>query len=233
MQEQHQPGEYEIEELANRDSWRMFRIIGEFVEGFDALSDIEPAVTIYGSAQALKPDHPLYVKTEDIAYRLAKKGFSIVTGGGPGTMEAANRGALRGEARSIGLNIKLPLEQKANPFATKSLTFRYFFVRKVLLVKYASAFVFMPGGLGTLDELTEVLTLMQTHKIKPFPAILVDSAYWQGLLDWLRHTTLAQGFIAEEDLKLLRICDTVDEVVDAVGMWQSNRQLGGKEAFAT
>ena len=232
MPAQNHPYEYEIEELANRDSWRMFRIIGEFVEGFDALNDVEPAVTIYGSARELKPNHPLYVKTEEIAYRLAKLGFSIITGGGPGTMEAANKGALRGEARSIGLNIKLPLEQKPNEFATQTITFKYFFVRKVMLVKYASAFIFMPGGLGTLDELSEVLTLMQTHKIKPFPAILVDNAYWKGLLDWMRNTTLAQGFISEEDLKLLRVCDTVDEVVDAVRMWQHSQKLGGKKAVS-
>jgi uncharacterized protein (TIGR00730 family) len=230
MPEQHPPYEYEIEELANRDSWRMFRIIGEFVEGFDALNNIEPAVTIYGSARELKADHPLYIKTEEIAYQLAKQGFSIITGGGPGTMEAANKGALRGEARSIGLNIKLPLEQKPNEFTTTSFTFRYFFVRKVMLVKYASAFIFMPGGLGTLDELSEVLTLIQTHKIKPFPAILVGSAYWKGLLDWMRNTILAQGFISEEDLKLLRVCDSVDEVVDAVSMWQHRHELGGKKA---
>jgi len=232
MPEQHQHYEYEIEELANRDSWRMFRIIGEFVEGFDALNNIEPAITIYGSARELKPDHPLYVKTEEIAFRLAKMGFSIVTGGGPGTMEAANRGALRGEARSIGLNIKLPMEQKPNEFTTTTLTFRYFFVRKVMLVKYASAFIFMPGGLGTLDELTEVLTLMQTHKARPFPAILVDSGYWKGLLDWMRNTTLAQGFVSEEDMKLLRICDTVDEVVDAVQRWHHKRELGGRKAIS-
>jgi uncharacterized protein (TIGR00730 family) len=232
MAEPQKPFEYEIEELANQDSWRMFRIIGEFVEGFDALNNVEPAITIYGSARDLKPDHPLYVKTEEIAYRLAKQGFSIITGGGPGTMEAANKGALRGEARSIGLNIKLPLEQKPNEFATQTITFKYFFVRKVMLVKYASAFIFMPGGLGTLDELGEVLTLMQTHKIKPFPVILVDSAYWKGLLDWMKNTTLAQGFISEDDLKLLRVCDTVDEVVDAVGMWQHKHLLGGRKAVS-
>jgi hypothetical protein len=231
MQEQYQPFEYEIEELSNEDSWRMFRIIGEFVEGFDALSNIEPAVTIYGSARDLNTEHPLYVKTEEIAFRLAKQGFSIITGGGPGSMEAANKGALRGEARSIGLNIKLPHEQKANEFTTVSLNFRYFFVRKVMLVKSASAFIFMPGGLGTQDELFEVLTLMQTHKIKPFPAILVDSGYWKGLLDWMRNTLLEQRFISEEDLKLLRVCDTVDEVVDAVRIWHHKRELGGKKAM--
>ena len=232
MPEQNHPYEYEIEELANRDSWRMFRIIGEFVEGFDSLAGVEPAVTIYGSARELKPDHPLYVKTEEIAYRLARQGFSIITGGGPGAMEAANKGALRGEARSIGLNIKLPLEQKPNDFTTTTLTFRYFFVRKVMLVKYASAFIFVPGGLGTLDELTEVLTLMQTHKIKPLPVILVDSAYWKGMLDWMKNTMLAQGFISDEDLNLLRVCDKVDEVVDAVRLWQRGRKLGGKKAVS-
>ena len=160
---------------------------------------------------------------------MAKLGFSIITGGGPGTMEAANRGAIRGEARSVGLNIKLPQEQKPNEFTTTTLTFRYFFVRKVMLVKYASAFIFMPGGLGTLDELTEVLTLIQTHKIKPFPVLLIDSAFWKGLLDWMKNTALAQGFIAKDDMKLLRICDTVDEVVDTVRMWQHKRELGGKK----
>jgi uncharacterized protein (TIGR00730 family) len=231
MEEKQQPYEYEIEELANRDSWRMFRIIGEFVEGFDALNGVEPAVTIYGSARVLEPDDPLSVKAEEIAYRLAKKGFSIFTGGGPGVMEAANRGAIRGEARSIGLNIKLPMEQKPNDFTTTTINFRYFFVRKVMLVKYASAFIFMPGGLGTLDELTEVLTLIQTHKIKPFPVILVDSEYWKGLLDWMKNTLLAQGFIAGEDMKLLRVCDTADEVVEAVHKWQSKKELGGRRAI--
>ena len=230
MSEQNHPYEYEIEELANRDSWHMFRIIGEFVEGFDALAGIEPAITIYGSARELKPDHPLYVKTEEIAFRLAKQGFSIITGGGPGTMEAANKGALRGEARSVGLNIKLPRSKSPTISPPRRLTFRYFFVRKVMLVKYASAFIFMPGGLGTLDELTEVLTLMQTHKIKPFPVILVDSDYWKGLLDWMRNTVLAQGFISEEDLNLLRVCDTVDEVVDAVQHVAAQAPAGRQES---
>ena len=230
MPEHSQPYEYDIEELANQDSWRMFRIIAEFVEGFDALNGIEPAISIYGSARDIPTEHPLYVKTEEIAYRLGKQGFSIITGGGPGAMEAANRGAMRGGARSIGLNIKLPMEQKPNEFTTRTLNFRYFFVRKVMLVKYASAFIFVPGGLGTLDELGEVLTLMQTHKIKPFPAILVDSQYWQGLLEWLRNTMLARGFISDEDMQLLRVCDTVDEVVDAVNMWQRRRELGGRKA---
>jgi uncharacterized protein (TIGR00730 family) len=232
MPEPQKPFEYEIDELANRDSWRMFRIISEFVEGFDALNNIEPAVSIYGSARELKETDPLYVKTEDIAFRIAKKGFNIITGGGPGVMEAANKGALRGEARSVGLNIKLPLEQKANEFVTTSLTFRYFFVRKVMLVKYASAFIFMPGGLGTVDELFEVLTLIQTHKTKPLPAILVDSAYWSGLLAWMAGTQLAKGFITDEDLKLLRVCDTVEETVEAVNMWHRKHELGGRKAMS-
>ncbi len=231
MDEKQQPWEYEIEELAHRDSWRMFRIIGEFVEGFDALNGVEPAVTIYGSARVLDSSDNLYVKTEEIACRLAKEGFSIFTGGGPGVMEAANRGAIRGKARSIGLNIRLPHEQTPNKYITTSISFRYFFVRKVMLVKYASAFIFMPGGLGTLDEMTEVLTLIQTRKIKPFPVILVDSEYWKGLLDWLKNTSMAQGFIAEEDMKLLRVCDTSDEVLDAVHKWQCKKELGGRRAI--
>lgn len=224
--------EYEINELVKEDSWRLFRIIGEFVEGFEALSDVEPAISIYGSAQPLTAESALYRKTEEIAFRLGQLGFSIITGGGPGTMEAANKGALRAGAKSIGLNIKLPAEQRPNDFTTISLNFRYFFVRKVMLVRYASAFVFMPGGLGTLDELSEVLTLIQTRKIKPFPAILVDSGYWQGFLDWLRNTSLAQGYISEEDLRLLRVCDTAEEVVEIVHKWHQKGELGGKRAVS-
>ncbi|HEU65792.1 MAG TPA: TIGR00730 family Rossman fold protein, partial [Chloroflexi bacterium] len=184
------PYEYEINELAKEDSWRMFRIIGEFVEGFDNLSGIEPAVTIYGSAR-LEEEDKLYAETEEIAYRLGQSGFSIITGGGPGVMEAANKGASKAGVKSVGLNILLPEEQACNIYATKSITFNHFFTRKVMLVKYAIAFVIMPGGLGTLDELTEVLTLMQTHKIKPFPVILFNSEFWQGFLDWLRAHVLS------------------------------------------
>ncbi|MCJ7829440.1 MAG: TIGR00730 family Rossman fold protein, partial [Dehalococcoidia bacterium] len=158
--------EYEINELVKEDSWRMFRIIGELVEGFDSLSDIEPAITIYGSARLTSNDG-LYTQTEEIARRLGELGFNIITGGGPGVMEAANKGALEAGVASIGLNIELPEEQALNPYTTRSIIFHHFFVRKVMLVKYATAFVIMPGGLGTLDELSEVLTLIQTHKIKP------------------------------------------------------------------
>ncbi len=224
------PYEYEINELAKEDSWRMFRIIGELVEGFDVLSDIEPAVSIYGSAR-LGPDNELYQKTEEIARRLGKLGFSIITGGGPGVMEAANRGALKAGVKSIGLNIKLPEEQVGNSYTTRSLTFNHFFVRKVMLVKYTSAFIIMPGGLGTLDELTEVLTLMQTHKIKPFPIVLFDSGYWEGFLDWLRNASLAEGFISEEDLSLLRVCDDPDEVTEAVRRWYQKHELAGRQAI--
>jgi uncharacterized protein (TIGR00730 family) len=221
--------EYEINELAKEDSWRMFRIIGELVDGFDSLSGIEPAVSIYGSAR-LKPEDELYKKTEDIAYRLGQMGFSIITGGGLGIMEAANKGATKAGVKSIGLNIKLPEEQVSNIYTTQSLTFNHFFVRKVMLVKYASAFVIMPGGLGTLDELTEVLTLMQTYKIKPFPIVLFASNYWKGFLDWLRNFSLAKGYISEQDLNLLRVCNETNEVVETIHRWYYKHELAGRQA---
>ncbi len=222
---------YEINDLAKEESWRMFRIMGELVEGFDKLSGIEPAVTIYGSAR-LSADDELYRQTEEIANRLGQMGFSIITGGGPGVMEAANRGALKAGAISIGLNIQLPEEQDANTFTTKSITFHYFFIRKVMLVKYATAFIIMPGGLGTLDELTEILTLIQTHKIKPFPVILFDSNYWKGFLDWLRHSALVEGYISERDFDLLRVCDEPNDVIEAVHAWHENQEVVGKKALA-
>jgi len=221
--------EYEINELENEDSWRMFRIIGEFVAGFDALSDIEPAVSIYGSARIAEGDE-LYQKTEEIARRLGEMGFSIITGGGPGVMEAANKGAADAHAKSIGLNIMLPEEQPSNRYTPRSLTFNPFFIRKVMLVKYASAFVIMPGGLGTLDELTEVLTLMQTYKIKPFPVILYDGRFWRGFLEWLRHESLKKGYISEEDFNLLRICHSPDEVAEVIQLWYHKQQLAGEQA---
>ena len=221
---------YEINDLAIGESWRMFRIIGELVEGFDKLSDIEPAVTIYGSAR-LKPDDDLYAQTEAIAYRLGKLGFSIITGGGPGVMEAANKGAAAAGVKSIGLHVELPQEQLCNTYATRAITFNHFFIRKVMLVKYAVAFIIMPGGLGTLDELTEVQTLMQTHKIRPFPVVLFNSNYWKGLLDWLKSNTLARGFISEEDLNLMVVCDQVDEVIDTVQKWHQKHQVVGRKAL--
>ncbi len=221
--------EYEINQLAKEESWRMFRIIGELVEGFDELAGIEPAVTVYGAAR-LKPSDKLYAQTEEIARRLGRLGFNIITGGGPGIMEAANKGACEAGVASIGLNIELPEEQALNPYTTKSITFHHFFVRKVMLVKYATAFIIMPGGLGTLDELTEVLTLMQTKKIKPFPVVLFDSHYWGGFLEWLRTCTLARGFVSEEDFELLRVCDTADEVIDTVQQWYKKHKVVGRKA---
>jgi uncharacterized protein (TIGR00730 family) len=221
--------EYEINELAKEESWRMFRIMGELVEGFDKLSNLGPAVSFYGSAR-IKPDNKLYEQTEEIAHRLGTLGFSIITGGGPGIMEAANKGALKAGVTSIGLNIELPEEQVCNVYTTKSITFRHFYVRKLMLVKYAAAFIIMPGGLGTLDELAEILTLIQTHKIKPFPVILFDSSFWKGFLDWLRGTVLAGGLVSEEDFDLLRICDEPDKVIDVVQEWYIKQEIVGRKA---
>ena len=220
---------YEINDLAKEESWRMFRIIGELVEGFDRLSGIEPAVTIYGSAR-IKPDDELYAQTEEIARRLGELGFSIISGGGPGIMEAANKGASEAGTTSVGLNIDLPQDQICNPYTTKSITFKHFFVRKVMLVKYATAFIIMPGGLGTLDELTEVLILMQTHKIKPFPVVLFNSKFWKGFLDWLQSSVLARGLVSEEDFNLLRICDEPNAVVEIVQKWYIQQEIIGRKA---
>ncbi len=226
------PYEYEINELAKEESWRMFRIIGELVEGFDNLTDVEPAVSIYGSAR-ITPGDELYAQTREIARRLGEMGFSIITGGGPGVMEAANRGALEAGVKSVGLNIQLPQEQLSNVYTTKSITFNHFFVRKIMLVKYASAFIMMPGGLGTLDEVTEVLTFMQTHKIKPFPVVLFDSKYWKGFLDWLRSSVLSRGFISEADFDLLRVYDHPDEAIEAVRVWYAKQEIVGRKAIQT
>ncbi len=222
--------DYEINQMEKEDSWRMFRIIGELVEGFDSLADIVPAVTIYGSAR-LKPGSELYSQTEKIAFLLGKAGFNVMTGGGPGVMEAANKGAHEAGVKSVGLNIKLPQEQVCNEYANRSITFHHFFVRKVMLVKYATAFVIIPGGLGTLDELTEVLTLTQTEKIKPFPVILYSGTYWGGFLDWLRNVVLAHGNITEEDFDLLRVFDSPEEVVNAVQKWYTSHEISGKKAL--
>ncbi|MBN1160408.1 MAG: TIGR00730 family Rossman fold protein [Dehalococcoidales bacterium] len=224
--------EFEINQLAKEDSWRMFRIIGELVEGFDSLADIVPAVTIYGSAR-LKPDNKWYQQTVDIATLLGKAGFNIMTGGGPGVMEAANLGAQNAGVISVGLNIELPKEQACNVYAKRTITFHHFFVRKVMLVKYASAFVIMPGGLGTLDELTEVLTLIQTQKIKPFPVILFSSDYWAGFLDWLKNVVLKHGHISEDDFELLRVFDSPMEVAGAVHSWYTKHEVTGHKALET
>ncbi|KAF0122276.1 MAG: hypothetical protein FD151_849 [bacterium] len=177
--------QYLIDAITVNDSWRLFKIISEFVDGFETLSDIYPCVSVFGSARVL-PGEETYEKTVVIARKLAENGFNIITGGGPGIMEAANRGAREGRAKSIGLNIHLPLEQKSNPYVDIDLEFKYFFVRKVMFIKYAQAYIGMPGGFGTLDEIFEAMTLIQTKRIKPFPVILVGSDYWNGLLEWMR-----------------------------------------------
>lgn len=229
--EQTKAREYEINSLEKGESWRMFRIIGEMVEGFDKLSKIGPAVTIYGSART-RPDSDLYRKTEELGRMLGKAGFAVITGGGPGVMEAANKGAAEAGVASVGLNIQLPEEQLCNIYANKTITFNHFFVRKVMLVKYAIAFVMMPGGLGTLDEMTEVLTLIQTQKITPFPVYLFDSRYWKGLLDWMRNVALAEGMVSEEDFHLLRVCDSPQDIVDSIKAWYSDHQVHGRKAVS-
>ncbi len=222
--------EYEIDKLAKEESWRMFRIIGELVEGFDTLTGIEPAVSFYGSAR-LKENDELWKQTEDIAYRLGKLGYNIITGGGPGVMAAANSGARRAGVVSVGLNIELPEEQVINPYTTKSITFHHFFVRKVMLVKYATAFIIMPGGLGTLDEMTEVLTLIQTGKSRPFPVLLFGSEFWKGFTDWLQSASLAKGFISPEDILLLRVFDRPEDIVEAIQTWRGQQRVIGKAIF--
>ncbi len=223
---------YEIDELAKEDSWHISQIVAnELLKGFDNLSDIEPAVTIYGSAKT-QPNDKQYSQTEEIAYRLGKKGFSIITGGGLGVMEAANKGALRARVTSIGLNIDLPKEQPTNLYTTKSMTFTQFFIRKIMLIKYATAFVTMPGGIGTLDELTEVLNLIQTQKIRPFPVVLFNSEYWGGFINWLRDSVLASHFISPDDVELLRVCDDTDEVVTIVETWHTKHKVTGKKLLS-
>ena len=224
------PDKYEINSLEKEESWRLFRYIGELVEGFDKLSGIDPAVTIYGSAAAL-PGQADYQNAKQIAYLLGKQGFNIVTGGGPGMMEAANLGASEAGVKSVGLNIVLPHEQKCNVYSNLNITFNHFFVRKIMLVKYACAFVIMPGGLGTLDELTEVLTLIQTNKIKPFPVILFNSSFWRGFLDWLQNTLLVPGYISDSDLSLLRISDQPEDVQNIVSSWYLRQAIVGQRAI--
>jgi uncharacterized protein (TIGR00730 family) len=193
------------------DAWRALRIMGEFIDGFDALARLGPAVSIFGSARTPSTD-PMYEQARLLARRLSEEGFTIITGGGPGIMEAANRGAREADGVSVGLGIDLPLEQGVNTYVDLAVYFRYFFVRKTMFVKYAQAFVIFPGGFGTFDELFESLTLVQTGKIDHFPIILVGSGYWEGLLAWLRSTVAAEGKVDEIDIKLMRICDDVEEI---------------------
>lgn len=198
-----------------RDSWKIFQIMSEFVEGFQQLADISPSVSIFGSAR-FKPDNPYYAAAEEISRLLSDSGFAVVSGGGPGVMEAANKGAFAGKSASVGLNIKLPHEQSGNGFQDISLNFRYFFARKVMFVKYASAYVVMPGGFGTLDEMAEILTLVQTGKSKRIPIILFGTRFWQGLLDWFSDSLVAEGTISKSDLDLFQITDDPQFVLDTI-----------------
>jgi len=207
--------QYLLDAFNAGDSWRLFKIISEFVEGFETLKDVHPCVSIFGSART-KPDDPVYKQTVDIARKLARIGFNIITGGGGGIMEAGNKGAAEGGAQSVGLNIKLPFEQKPNPFADLQIEFNYFFVRKVMFIKYAQAYIGMPGGFGTLDEIFEAMTLIQTKRIKPFPVILVGTDYWGGLLDWIKTTLLERALISLEDLDLIHLLDDTDAVVKTI-----------------
>ena len=198
-----------------RESWKIFQIMAEFVEGFERMAQVKPSVSIFGSART-RTDHSYYGLTENIARLLSDAGFSVVSGGGPGIMEAANKGAYSGKSPSIGLNIQLPHEQVGNRYQDISLTFRHFFSRKVMFVKYAAAYVVMPGGFGTLDELAEILTLVQTGKTRRIPIILVCSHYWRGLIQWFEDSLLLEGAIDPEDLKLFRVLDEPQDVVNAI-----------------
>lgn len=210
------------QQIKSSDSWQIFKIMSEFVDGFEKLGKIGPCVSIFGSART-KPSHPSYKLAEKIAYLLTREGYGIITGGGPGIMEAANKGAHRGKGKSVGLNIELPFEQMANPFidSDKLLNFDYFFVRKVMFVKYAQGFVVLPGGFGTLDEFFEAVTLIQTHKIASFPIVLVDRSYWQGLVDWIKDTLMKEKNINPKDLDLFVLADTPQEVLKAISDFYS------------
>lgn len=207
--------QYVIDSMSINESWRVFRIMAEIVDGIETLSTVHNAVTVFGSAR-VKPDDIYYQKTETLARLLVQEKFSVITGGGPGVMEAANKGAAEAGGKSVGLNIKLPYEQKPNPYANIHLDYKYFFVRKVMFVKYAVAYVIMPGGFGTMDELFEALTLIQTRKIKAFPLILMGSEYWQGLIDWLKNTMIKNGKILAADLDLIQVVDEPEEVVKLI-----------------
>jgi len=214
-------------DIKARDSWQIFKIMSEFVEGFEKMSRIGPCVSIFGSARTPE-HHPYYKMAEEIAYRLVKEGFGVITGGGPGIMEAANKGAKRGGGPSIGLNIVLPFEQKPNDYIDKDLSifFDYFYIRKTIFLKYSQGFIGMPGGFGTMDELFEALTLVQTDKIAHFPVVLVGTEYWKGLLDWIKQTVLnKEKNISPEDLNLFKVVDTAEEAVSEITGFYSKYAL--------
>lgn len=214
-------------EIKTNDSWAIFKVMSEFVDGYEKLSRIGPCVSVFGSART-KPGETYYELAENIAFKLTQHGYGVITGGGPGIMEAGNKGAQRGGGVSVGLNIELPFEQKDNPYIDrdKNLEFDYFFVRKVMFVKYAQGFVAMPGGFGTLDELFEAMTLIQTKKIGRFPIILVGTAFWAGLIDWIKEVMLKKNAnVSQEDLNLFQIVDTAQEVVDIIDKFYNKHQL--------
>jgi len=204
--------QYLIDALSIEESWRIFRIMAEFVEAIETMSKLKHSVTVFGSAR-VRPDDPYYKKTESLARKLAENGFSVITGGGPGIMEAANKGAASAGGQSVGMNIRLPYEQKPNPYANIVLDFKYFFIRKVMFVKYAVAYVILPGGFGTMDELFEALTLIQTRRIKSFPVIMMGSEYWNGLIEWMKNTMVRNDKIEPGDLDFIQVIDDPDDVV--------------------
>ncbi len=210
-----------IDEFKVGDTWRIFKIISEFVEGFENLAEMGPAVSVFGSARSRKGD-PYYEKARLLGEKMAQNNVAIVTGGGPGIMEAANKGAYEAGGKSVGINIELPFEQRPNPYTTKLISMKYFFIRKVMLVKYSQAFIIFPGGFGTMDECFEALTLVQTMKIKPFPIILSGEEYWGGLLQWIREKMCAQNLIRESDYRLITVCDDIDEITKIVTNFTKN-----------
>jgi uncharacterized protein (TIGR00730 family) len=213
-------------EIKTENSWQIFKIVSEFVEGFEKLSKIGPCVSIFGSART-QPEDKDYLLAEEIAYKLTLEGYGIITGGGPGIMEAGNKGARKGGGKSVGLNIDLPFEQHSNPYVDndKLITFDYFFVRKVMFMKYAQGFVVLPGGFGTLDELFEAITLIQTDKIARFPIILVDKKFWQGMIDWVKSSLLKTGKISPNDLDLFKLVDSADEAVKEINDFYKQYRL--------
>lgn len=207
--------QYLIDEMGLSESWRLFRIMGEFVEGVEEMHDLGPAVSVFGSAR-LQPDNPYYEQAVEISGMLAENGFAVITGGGGGIMEAANKGAAEKKGKSVGLNIVLPMEQKPNDYSNIKVEFNYFFVRKVMFVKYAIAYVILPGGFGTLDELFEAVTLIQTKRVKPLPVILFGSEYWGGLVEWIQARLLEGRFISPKDMSILKVTDDPEEVLQIV-----------------
>ncbi len=210
-----QERQYVVDDLNLQESWRIFQIMAEFVEGFDVMPQVFPAVTIFGSSQ-IKAQSAVYKTTIEVSRLLVENGFNVISGGGPGVMEAANKGATQAGGKSVGLHINLPSEQQANEYANVRLNFNYFFIRKVMFIKYAVAYIIMPGGFGTLDELFEALTLIQTKRIRPFPVILMDSEFWNGLLDWIKDTLVKKKTLSKSDLEVFNVVDTAEEAVGII-----------------